>query len=285
METLRPAYFQTDNMKLTVKPLDCALDNAVTQADTELFEEHCVQLTAADPDDSFEPSKPLVILNSAFANFNVTNEASFENIDFEGNENLAFYQEVPNEGRPIQEFPYRFCEQIFVSDSHHGYRVNKIATVPFSYDCKRPKDLSNGVDDGAYPTSQTRCSESLSNKVKEHCSGELYSEDFFTKSADGYLARRRRVLFNLYAFDEQHTVEPKTPSLTLKDCKFSKFMSGQLEALIQVETNNMYLSPAEKGQWRHLGADNGAKILIEGSVFEKSRFCKGLIVYREGVDY
>ena len=36
---------------------------------------------------------------------------------------------------------------------------------------------------------------------------------------------------------------------------------------------------------KHLGADNGANIVIEDSVFEYSRFCKGLIVYREGVDY
>ena len=35
----------------------------------------------------------------------------------------------------------------------------------------------------------------------------------------------------------------------------------------------------------HLGADKGAKILIEHSSFEYSRFCKGLIVYREGVDF
>ena len=99
------------------------------------------------------------------------------------------------------------------------------------------------------------------------------------------------MLFNLYAFDEMHTLEKKTPSLTIKGCKFSKFMSGHTEALIQVETNNLYpvaadpAAPDERGWLKHLGADNGAKILIEDSVFEYSRFCKGLIVYREGADY
>ena len=39
------------------------------------------------------------------------------------------------------------------------------------------------------------------------------------------------------------------------------------------------------GYLRHYGSDNGAKILIESSEFEYSRFCKGLLVYREGVDY
>lgn len=66
-------------------------------------------------------------------------------------------------------------------------------------------------------------------------------------------------------------------------------MSGQHEALIQVETNNLFpvVDPAEitKGFIKHLGADNGAKITIQNSVFEYSRFCKGLIAYREGIDY
>ena len=100
----------------------------------------------------------------------------------------------------------------------------KIASVPFSYDCKRPTDLTNGVDD-TYPTTENRCSDSLSTFAKETCSGEPYSSDFYD-IYNGFMAARRRVVFNLYAFDEMHTFEKKTPSLTIKDCKFSKFMSG-----------------------------------------------------------
>ena len=96
--------------------------------------------------------------------------------------------------------------------------------VPFSYACVRPEDLTNGVDD-SYPSSENRCSESLSNFAKEQCSGEPYSSGFYD-IYDGFMARRRRVLFNLYAFDEMHTLTKKTPSLTLQGCKFSKFMSG-----------------------------------------------------------
>ena len=59
--------------------------------------EHCVDL-----DEDVETLvKPLVVINSVFVNFNVTNEAIFENIEFEGNDNLAFYQEVPNVGKPV----------------------------------------------------------------------------------------------------------------------------------------------------------------------------------------
>ena len=57
-----------------------------------------------------------------------------------------------------------------------------------------------------------------------------------------------------------------------------------------METNNLYPvknpDPSiNKGFLKHLGADNGAKIIVQDSVFENSRFCKGLIVYREGIDY
>ena len=41
--------------------------------------------------DDYIPEMPTIIMNSAFANFNVTNEAVFENLIFEGNDNLAFY--------------------------------------------------------------------------------------------------------------------------------------------------------------------------------------------------
>jgi len=43
------------------------------------------------------------------------------------------------------------------------------------------------------------------------------------------------VLFNLYSFDKFHTALPdskKVPSLNIKNCIFSKFMSGKHEALI-----------------------------------------------------
>ena len=63
--------------------------------------------------------------------------------------------------------------------------------------------------------------------------------DFFDVY-NGNMATRRKVLFNLYAFDEYHTSQRKVPSLTIRRCKFSKFMSGEHEALITVDTNNLY---------------------------------------------
>ena len=52
-----------------------------------------------------EPVKPRVLVNSAFVNFNITNEATFEDIEFEGNDNIAFYLEGINKGKSVIEFP------------------------------------------------------------------------------------------------------------------------------------------------------------------------------------
>jgi len=218
ISSLKPAYLKADNINLTVKPLDCSLDNAVVQAEPELFGSNCVDFEA------LSMVKPVVMVNSAFVNFNVTREAVFEDIEFDGNDNFAFYTESPNVGKPIEEFPFQFCEQGFEEDTHHGFTIANKANVDFSYVCVRPSDLTNGVD-GSYPTSETSCSESLSNFAKERCSGEPYSSDFY-ELYEGYMAQRRRVLFNLYAFDEMHTLTKKSPSLTLHRCKFTKFMSG-----------------------------------------------------------
>jgi len=45
------------------------------------------------------------LVNSAFVNFNITNEATFEDIEFEGNDNIAFYLEGINKGKAVIEFP------------------------------------------------------------------------------------------------------------------------------------------------------------------------------------
>ena len=76
----------SDNVKLTVKPLPCGDENEYATIDEVLvYREHCVDLNAD------EPVLPKVYVNSVYVNFNVTNEAVFEDIEFEGNNNLAFY--------------------------------------------------------------------------------------------------------------------------------------------------------------------------------------------------
>ena len=90
-------------------------------------------------------------------------------------------------------------------------------------------------------------------------------------------AYRHQALFNLYAFDSVRSNKVHAPTLNLINCDF-KFFMGQT-ALIQVENNNFIDT---KGQGRILvGEDRGANIHLEGSKFENSNFCKGLIVYQK----
>ena len=73
-------------------------------------------------------------------------------------------------------------------------------------------------------------------------------------------------MFNLYAFDAMHTAAPtgqRVPYLKLVRCSFTKFMSGKHEALIQVESANLYpvkVGSDKKGYLKLLGADNGVRI-------------------------
>jgi hypothetical protein len=130
--SLKPAYIRADNIKLTVKPLDCKLNNTAVNTDLQVFRQNCVDFAVPNSE------KPLVMVNSAFVNFNVTNVAVFEDIRFEGNDNFAFYTESPNVGKPIEEFPFQFCQQGFLTESHHGFSITNKAKVPFSYVCVRP---------------------------------------------------------------------------------------------------------------------------------------------------
>jgi len=95
------------------------------------------------------------------------------------------------------------------------------------------------------------------------------------------------VLFNLYAFDDLHTSAATgyTPELNLQNCDFRHFIQTTMEALILVETTNLFPVPKSNaadglGFIKSYGADKGAKITITNSIFEYSRFCKGMLVYR-----
>ena len=147
---------------------------------------------------------------------------------------------------------------------------------------------------------QTRdrsCGQKLGHK-KRRCGGEPYSEDYFKfypttggPSQTRVALKRKQVLFNIYSFDSYHTLTAKTPKITIQRCKFEKFLSGKHEALIQVETTNLFAVPRDssiadgKGFIKQLGANTGAIIQIYGSDFSFSRFCKGAIVYRPFTNY
>ena len=74
------------------------------------------------------------------------------------------------------------------------------------------------------------------------CGGDPYSADYFTEY--GYFASGRHSnLFNLYAFDSEHTSELKTPTLLLAKSNFKYFFDQT--SLIQVETQNLWRVPRD----------------------------------------
>ena len=84
--------------------MDCAVKKWTKSSEKFVFDDYCVDFTANSP------NKPKVLINQSWVNFNITNEAVFEHIDFEGNDNFAFYQESDNRGKPVEEFPVQMCK-------------------------------------------------------------------------------------------------------------------------------------------------------------------------------
>ena len=120
-------------------------------------------------------------------------------------------------------------------------------------------------------------------------SGEIYW-------LENYLYEdRHNVLFNLYGFDPFRSNRTHAPELNLIDCDFMYFFD--MQALIQVETNNYYEAGNLYGTDKETdlveavaddsvkflglaGEDRGARINITSSTFKHSKFCKGLITYK-----
>ena len=146
------------------------------------------------------------------------------------------------------------------------------------------------------------------NKGPRSCYGEPAHADFFAKSpwdfefsvvADlltrYYYPDRHKVLFNLYAFDSVRSNRTHAPTLNLVNCDFKYFLND-IQALIQVETNNFVeMAVKSKSVTNPLqdtgvirdqfmlmaGEDRAARIDITNSTFKHSHFCKGLISYRK----
>ena len=120
--TLKPSYARADNMILTFKPLDCALDTStMSPNEVTAFNANCVDL-AADP-----VIKPVIYTNSGHVFFNITNAATFEDLVFLGNDNYAFYTETPNTHHDVSEFPMKLCNPTVSETSNHGFDITAVA--------------------------------------------------------------------------------------------------------------------------------------------------------------
>ena len=107
------------------------------------------------------------------------------------------------------------------------------------------------------------------------CPGDILHADFFY-AYDGVYVKRKRILFNLYAFPEYRNKYNKPPEINILGCDFEYFLGGY-ESLINVETNNFI---RQDRVMAYVGAERGAIINIRDSVFKHSRFCRGMVVYR-----
>jgi hypothetical protein len=58
-------------------------------------------------------------------------------------------------------------------------------------------------------------------------------------SSQGIYSKRRKTLFNIYAFAEHTTVRNATPELVIYESDFEYFLGVGYESLITVETNNL----------------------------------------------
>lgn len=98
-------------------------------------------------------------------------------------------------------------------------------------------------------------------------------------------------MFNLYAFDGLNSAALIIPSLDIINCEFEYFLVDY-ESLINVETNNIVLTEGSNDNYnagdenldefvQFWGVDAGAIIMITDTLFRDSKFCKGLIVYRQ----
>lgn len=106
----------------------------------------------------------------------------------------------------------------------------------------------------------------------------------------------------MYGFPQHLTQRTQPPHLNITNCVFKYFLNNY-ESLIHVETEAYWKNSAKLISFNNdaqypdplqsylittaldfyyvNGADRGAMISISNSNFLTSRFCKGLIVYRE----
>ena len=277
--SLRQVYPSTDNVEFVIKP-------------------------------TFGTTTTIHVLDSHF-NFNVTGSLTFENIKFRGESALArpvsptaTLSYPPLATIPIKKctvLPVKKCdslpELVCGSASADATAETWGTHKKLEFELNARTKLTNlftctdsGFQEATVPmTAKESCVQGVQSSSVESvraCPGEPYHADFFTQDSSSKIYyKRHRVLFNLYNFDRvRASSTAKQAKLVLKGCKFHYFLDNY-EALINVETNNMAVSPAltqtGKNYIVELGDDRGVSLSLEKSTFAHSRFCKGMIVFKK----
>lgn len=306
-------------MKYYVRPLECKLAKSTFKKMSEfgnedVFYENCVDLERGDPKPQLRVHGNAMFNITNFAQFENIEFTAVDNmIELEATDGQAatlekyqdFIKSSPFKLCDFEEEPTGFLEDaVFIERETGDDNFSITCTTGF-----------NATLDGVAEEIDQEC---VTEKPTEpqgvrSCQGEPPHETFFEKSLYSvdvffhqYLSvtmtypYRHNVLFNLYAFDAVHSNRTHAPTLNLIDCDFTYFIDKQ--ALIQVENNNYVematvvaegvlnfdqypasqdLDEIDSQFMAKLGEDRGARIDIDGCTFKHSRFCKGMISYRE----
>ena len=138
-------------------------------------------------------------------------------------------------------------------------KLKRLQGETFNYTCEVTS--FNATRDNVTNSTDLECDQTTPTEIlgPRKCHGEPYNKNFFKKSpydfimnspldlyTSYYYPDRHKVLFNLYAFDSVRSNRTHAPTLNLINCDFKYFLND-IQALIQVETNN-FIEMAVKGR-------------------------------------
>ncbi|TNV74720.1 hypothetical protein FGO68_gene12535 [Halteria grandinella] len=303
-----------DNLMVVVQAMECRLKDEIIanqqydEFDTAAFELLCV--TLSDTADN----RPVIYINDPAAQFNITGNWTFRNLKFSGINQLAVPQK---KGQNLSGINKILCTSKGIKTYGAQQSLDLSETTDqFSYRCEDRyyegqyipwyNDTYCGSEDYYDGKSYQKFEQKKQSTLA--CTGGIDDSDHFNfvPQFQSY-AYRKKTLFNLFAFADYASSKKVTPQLHIQNCSFEYFLSNY-ESLINIQTETFtkitgnvlvytggrqdeYGQVVEDGSdferqardfYLSNGQDRGAFIVIEDSVFQLSRFCKGMIIYRAG---
>ena len=109
LQSLKAFQPITDNVKVTIRSLDCKDDTArrkVKRVYEELFLANCVNhdddiVNSTQPPDKIVDERPVIHVNQNHIHFNITKEAVFENLIFDGINQFSIIKRKDGEASKI----------------------------------------------------------------------------------------------------------------------------------------------------------------------------------------
>lgn len=210
-----------DNWKLQIRAADCDYLNTelttLTDRQKQAYAANCINVSAGE--------KAQIRIANPWTSFNITNQATFENIEFTGEDLFASAHwqtstqtyNIMGQWNYLAYMPFRKCrvrddpDKLTTLDQLHIETLDYVPIEGFTYECINPFDTEKKKPPMEY---DERCftPEYIVNPNSANCTGEPYNDDFFQYSeANDQFSKRHKTLFNLYAFDSLRTKNTKAP--------------------------------------------------------------------------